>query len=93
MVGLRWWNQIDEDGKSHWIFEARKVLSITSQTRTRKTAVESLQGSLLGFVQIGFPPRTEPTAAGAPPKLAGSRSLRMRSQEDRGLLCDRFYSF
>nr|XP_023413149.1 Golgi apparatus membrane protein TVP23 homolog A isoform X1 [Loxodonta africana] len=27
MVGLRWWNQIDEDGKSHWIFEARKVSS------------------------------------------------------------------
>ncbi|XP_005871809.1 PREDICTED: Golgi apparatus membrane protein TVP23 homolog A isoform X1 [Myotis brandtii] len=25
MVGLRWWNQVDEDGKSHWIFEARKV--------------------------------------------------------------------
>ncbi|XP_013373365.1 PREDICTED: Golgi apparatus membrane protein TVP23 homolog A isoform X6 [Chinchilla lanigera] len=25
MVGLRWWNQIDEDGKSHWVFEARKV--------------------------------------------------------------------
>ncbi|MEJ1287385.1 trans-golgi network vesicle protein 23A [Cricetulus griseus] len=29
MVGLRWWNQIDEDGKSHWIFEARKALVIT----------------------------------------------------------------
>ncbi|KAB1262991.1 Golgi apparatus membrane protein TVP23-like protein A [Camelus dromedarius] len=28
MVGLRWWNQIDEDGKSHWIFEARKALVI-----------------------------------------------------------------
>ncbi|KAM6155922.1 Golgi apparatus membrane protein TVP23 homolog A [Rhynchocyon petersi] len=27
MVGLRWWNQIDEDGKSHWMFEARKVSS------------------------------------------------------------------
>ncbi|XP_006867307.1 PREDICTED: Golgi apparatus membrane protein TVP23 homolog A [Chrysochloris asiatica] len=27
MVGLRWWNQIDEDGKSHWIFGARKVSS------------------------------------------------------------------
>ncbi|XP_037670119.1 Golgi apparatus membrane protein TVP23 homolog A isoform X2 [Choloepus didactylus] len=27
LVGLRWWNQIDEDGKSHWIFEARKVSS------------------------------------------------------------------
>lgn len=25
MVGLRWWNHIDEDGKSHWVFESRKV--------------------------------------------------------------------
>ncbi|XP_055579034.1 Golgi apparatus membrane protein TVP23 homolog C isoform X2 [Falco biarmicus] len=25
MVGLRWWNQVDDDGRSHWIFEARKV--------------------------------------------------------------------
>ncbi|MBZ3885831.1 Golgi apparatus membrane protein TVP23-like protein A [Sciurus carolinensis] len=25
MVGLRWWNQIDEDGRSHWVFEARKA--------------------------------------------------------------------
>lgn len=25
LVGLRWWNQVDEDGKSHWIFESRKV--------------------------------------------------------------------
>ncbi|XP_049624473.1 Golgi apparatus membrane protein TVP23 homolog A [Suncus etruscus] len=25
LVGLRWWNQIDEDGRSHWIFEARKA--------------------------------------------------------------------
>ncbi|XP_051876843.1 Golgi apparatus membrane protein TVP23 homolog A-like isoform X5 [Pristis pectinata] len=28
LVGLRWWNQIDEDGKSHWLFEARKALVI-----------------------------------------------------------------
>ncbi|XP_063171067.1 Golgi apparatus membrane protein TVP23 homolog A isoform X2 [Candoia aspera] len=27
LVGLRWWNQIDEDGKSHWVFEAKKGLS------------------------------------------------------------------
>ncbi|XP_034297368.1 Golgi apparatus membrane protein TVP23 homolog A isoform X1 [Pantherophis guttatus] len=27
LVGLRWWNQIDEDGRSHWVFEARKGLS------------------------------------------------------------------
>ncbi|KAG8006933.1 Golgi apparatus membrane protein TVP23-like protein B, partial [Nibea albiflora] len=24
LVGLRWWNQVDEDGKSHWVFESRK---------------------------------------------------------------------
>uniref|UniRef100_A0A6A7FNU2 Golgi apparatus membrane protein TVP23 homolog n=1 Tax=Hirondellea gigas TaxID=1518452 RepID=A0A6A7FNU2_9CRUS len=24
MVGLRWWNYIDEDGKSHWVFESKK---------------------------------------------------------------------
>ncbi|XP_041072625.1 Golgi apparatus membrane protein TVP23 homolog B-like isoform X1 [Carcharodon carcharias] len=24
LVGLRWWNQVDEDGKSHWVFEAKK---------------------------------------------------------------------
>jgi hypothetical protein len=25
MVGLRWWNYVDDNGKSHWVFEARKV--------------------------------------------------------------------
>ncbi|XP_029015712.1 Golgi apparatus membrane protein TVP23 homolog B [Betta splendens] len=25
LVGLRWWNQVDEDGKSHWVFESRKT--------------------------------------------------------------------
>ena len=25
MVGLRWWNYVDEDGNSHWVFESRKV--------------------------------------------------------------------
>ncbi|CAL1588247.1 unnamed protein product [Knipowitschia caucasica] len=24
LVGLRWWNQVDEKGNSHWIFESRK---------------------------------------------------------------------
>ncbi|XP_074867149.1 Golgi apparatus membrane protein TVP23 homolog A isoform X2 [Carettochelys insculpta] len=33
LVGLRWWNQIDEDGKSHWVFEAKKVsASIAAST-------------------------------------------------------------
>ena len=25
LVGLRWWNYVDDDGKSHWVYEARKV--------------------------------------------------------------------
>ena len=25
MVGLRWWNYIDEEGNSIWVYEARKV--------------------------------------------------------------------
>ncbi|KAM6905302.1 Golgi apparatus membrane protein TVP23 homolog B [Xenentodon cancila] len=27
LVGLRWWNQVDEDGKSRWVFESRKANS------------------------------------------------------------------
>lgn len=25
LVGLRWWNYVDDDGKSHWVFESRQV--------------------------------------------------------------------
>lgn len=25
LVGLRWWNQVNEDGHSHWMFESRMV--------------------------------------------------------------------
>nr|XP_001113308.3 Golgi apparatus membrane protein TVP23 homolog B [Macaca mulatta] len=32
MVGLRWWNQIAEDGKSHWVFESRKESSQETKT-------------------------------------------------------------
>ncbi|XP_074081287.1 Golgi apparatus membrane protein TVP23 homolog C isoform X1 [Macrotis lagotis] len=32
MVGLRWWNHIDDDGKSHWVFEARKELNQEKRT-------------------------------------------------------------
>uniref|UniRef100_A0ABK0M668 Golgi apparatus membrane protein TVP23 homolog n=1 Tax=Rattus norvegicus TaxID=10116 RepID=A0ABK0M668_RAT len=38
MVGLRWWNQIDEDGKSHWIFEARKQVSANHMAATEAEA-------------------------------------------------------
>ncbi|XP_045600880.1 uncharacterized Golgi apparatus membrane protein-like protein CG5021 isoform X2 [Procambarus clarkii] len=33
MVGLRWWNYIDDEGQSHWVFEARK--GRVSQTEVR----------------------------------------------------------
>ncbi|KAL3876141.1 hypothetical protein ACJMK2_034013 [Sinanodonta woodiana] len=36
LVGLRWWNYVDEDGKSHWVFESRKRGS-----QHKVTAVES----------------------------------------------------
>nr|XP_054957916.1 CMT1A duplicated region transcript 4 protein isoform X1 [Pan paniscus] len=32
MVGLRWWNHIDEDGKSRWVFESRKESSQENKT-------------------------------------------------------------
>ncbi|XP_072298294.1 Golgi apparatus membrane protein TVP23 homolog B isoform X1 [Eucyclogobius newberryi] len=38
LVGLRWWNQVDENGNSHWIFESRKQTqsqSITSGAESR----------------------------------------------------------
>ena len=25
LVGLRWWNYVDDNGKSHWVYESRKV--------------------------------------------------------------------
>ncbi|KAF5902656.1 Golgi apparatus membrane protein TVP23 B-like [Clarias magur] len=37
LVGLRWWNQVDENGKSHWVFESRKETSrkIVSSSESR----------------------------------------------------------
>jgi len=28
LVGLRWWNQVDDDGQSRWIFESRSTRSL-----------------------------------------------------------------
>ncbi|TWW70076.1 Golgi apparatus membrane protein TVP23 homolog B [Takifugu flavidus] len=35
LVGLRWWNQVDEDGKSHWVFESRKTADDSSSADSR----------------------------------------------------------
>lgn len=34
LVGLRWWNYIDEDGNSQWMFEAKKKKKGTSSLAT-----------------------------------------------------------
>ncbi|CAD6244331.1 GSCOCG00013348001-RA-CDS [Cotesia congregata] len=33
MVGLRWWNYVDDDGKSHWVYESRKNRINPSEAR------------------------------------------------------------
>ncbi|KAM9745100.1 Golgi apparatus membrane protein TVP23 homolog B [Menidia menidia] len=30
LVGLRWWNQVDADGKSRWVFESRKPNTVNT---------------------------------------------------------------
>lgn len=32
LVGLRWWNYIDDDGQSHWVYESKKVSANTDFT-------------------------------------------------------------
>eukprot|EP00795_Rhopilema_esculentum_P009040 gene9040-16683_t len=32
LVGLRWWNYVDEDGNSKWIFESRKLIVLVGLT-------------------------------------------------------------
>lgn len=27
LVGLRWWNYIDDEGQSHWVYESKKVIT------------------------------------------------------------------
>ncbi|XP_062387513.1 Golgi apparatus membrane protein TVP23 homolog B [Sardina pilchardus] len=37
LVGLRWWNQVDDDGQSHWVFEARKETSRKTVSNSEST--------------------------------------------------------
>ncbi|XP_022089311.1 Golgi apparatus membrane protein TVP23 homolog B-like [Acanthaster planci] len=34
LVGLRWWNHIDDDGTSHWVYESRKGSKKNTETAT-----------------------------------------------------------
>ncbi|KAJ8914426.1 hypothetical protein NQ315_017522 [Exocentrus adspersus] len=44
MVGLRWWNYVDDDGKSHWVFESRKG---SSQNRINEREVRIFWTALI----------------------------------------------
>ena len=46
LVGLRWWNQVNEDGTSRWVFESRKVLSPHAPQSHENIPWLSLEGSV-----------------------------------------------
>jgi len=52
LVGLRWWNYIDDQGKSHWIFEQAKS-SGTSGTSGRKYRAHEVR--LFWLSLVAFP--------------------------------------
>ncbi|XP_014250639.1 uncharacterized Golgi apparatus membrane protein-like protein CG5021 isoform X1 [Cimex lectularius] len=37
MVGLRWWNYVDDEGKSHWVYETKKgdLQNMVNKTESR----------------------------------------------------------
>ncbi|XP_059204845.1 Golgi apparatus membrane protein TVP23 homolog B [Centropristis striata] len=35
LVGLRWWNQVDENGTSHWVFESKKTHSLNTSAESQ----------------------------------------------------------
>ncbi|KAG7506330.1 Golgi apparatus membrane protein TVP23-like B-like [Solea senegalensis] len=39
MVGLRWWNQVDDDGRSHWVFESRKATGKQQQATDAESRI------------------------------------------------------
>uniref|UniRef100_A0A023F8K3 Golgi apparatus membrane protein TVP23 homolog n=1 Tax=Triatoma infestans TaxID=30076 RepID=A0A023F8K3_TRIIF len=49
MVGLRWWNYIDDEGKSHWVYESKKG---ASQNMVNSTEVKIFWAGLISFPAI-----------------------------------------
>ncbi|XP_060060514.1 Golgi apparatus membrane protein TVP23 homolog C isoform X3 [Erinaceus europaeus] len=72
MVGLRWWNHIDEDGKSHWVFESRKPVVIMGV---------ALQGAnLYGYIRCKVGSRNLTSMATS---YLGKQFLRQSTGEDQ----------
>ena len=42
MVGLRWWNKINDDGTNEWVYESLDVRAIFQLSLTSSTSLSSL---------------------------------------------------
>ncbi|KAH7944078.1 hypothetical protein HPB52_015269 [Rhipicephalus sanguineus] len=60
LVGLRWWNYVDDAGKSHWVFESRKwemgmrdgcVQQLTPAACTLQAALALNGANLYGYIR------------------------------------------
>ncbi|XP_050422507.1 uncharacterized Golgi apparatus membrane protein-like protein CG5021 isoform X2 [Adelges cooleyi] len=54
MVGLRWWNYVDDDGVSHWVFESRKNRINPSEARIFWAGLWSVTAMWVLFFIISF---------------------------------------
>ncbi|XP_025194265.1 uncharacterized Golgi apparatus membrane protein-like protein CG5021 isoform X2 [Melanaphis sacchari] len=49
MVGLRWWNYVDDDGVSHWVYESKKHRVNSSEYRIFWAGLWSITGMWILF--------------------------------------------
>ncbi|XP_060868746.1 uncharacterized Golgi apparatus membrane protein-like protein CG5021 isoform X3 [Metopolophium dirhodum] len=54
MVGLRWWNYVDDDGVSHWVYESRKHRVNSSEYRIFWAGLWSVTGMWILFFITSF---------------------------------------
>lgn len=47
LVGLRWWNYIDDNGESHWVYESKQVFTSTTEANRNSLLI-------VVFVPISF---------------------------------------
>lgn len=51
LVGLRWWNYIDDDGQSHWVFENRAAASSAASSAPGSSAGGAADSEFVLFSQ------------------------------------------
>lgn len=54
LVGLRFWNQVDDDGESYWVFESRDVISPCLVRDSILSVSCSLRGPQTPLIQSRF---------------------------------------